>query len=151
MRSRCGRNRRTPSMPPRLRAGQRCIQISPTSHCDIDAAPELLKQSSWNSPLEDLSTAAGQLLVKQGNWQGHALRTPNRSVIMNYRNGHHRSHAAQTLPMVPLGAVGQGLCARAAKPDAQGHQQAEAVTDTDRVCFFSDHGRKHETLALQGH
>jgi hypothetical protein len=46
----------------------------------------LLKLSAWNGSLEDLAATAGQLLLDQGNWQGHTLRTPSRSVVVDYRN-----------------------------------------------------------------
>ena len=46
----------------------------------------LLKLSTWNGSLEDLAATAGQLLLEQGSWQGHPLRAPTRSVVVDYRN-----------------------------------------------------------------
>lgn len=46
----------------------------------------LLKLSAWNGSLEDLATTAGQLLLEQRSWQGHILRAPTRSVVVDYRN-----------------------------------------------------------------
>jgi hypothetical protein len=47
---------------------------------------ELLQLSAWNGSLEDLAMTAGKLLLKQGSWDGHALRAPSKSVVVDYRN-----------------------------------------------------------------
>jgi len=46
----------------------------------------LLQLSAWNGSLEDLAATVGRLLLEQGSWQGHALRAPSRSVVVDYRN-----------------------------------------------------------------
>ncbi len=40
---------------------------------------------SWEGSLDELTAAAGEILVLQGAWRGHTLRAPSRPVVVDYR------------------------------------------------------------------